>query len=32
MNRRKFIQSAAMAAAGPLLFTNTKLFGADAPR
>ena len=31
MNRRKFIQSAAMAAAGPLLFTNTKLFGADAP-
>ena len=31
MNRRKFISSAALAAATPLVLTQFKLFGADAP-
>jgi predicted dehydrogenase len=31
MNRRKFITSTALAAAAPLVLTNFKLFGADAP-
>ncbi len=31
MNRRHFLRSAAIAAASPLIITNFKLFGADAP-
>jgi predicted dehydrogenase len=31
MNRRKFLKSTALAAAAPLVITNFKLFGADAP-
>ena len=31
MNRRKFIASTALAAAAPLVLTNFRLFGADAP-
>jgi len=31
MNRRKFLQSTALAAAAPLVITNFKVFGADAP-
>src|ERR1017187_437224 len=31
MNRRKFLKSTALAAAAPLVITNFKVFGADAP-
>jgi predicted dehydrogenase len=31
MNRRKFLQSTTLAAAAPLIITNFKVFGADAP-
>lgn len=31
MNRRKFLKSTALAAAAPLIITNFKVFGADAP-
>jgi predicted dehydrogenase len=31
MNRRQFIRSTTLAAAAPLIFTRTNLFGADAP-
>jgi len=31
MNRRKFLQSTALAAAAPLVITNFNVFGADAP-